>query len=100
MIAEDGSIEVVEVLAETSTALSEGEVLQLTTSNDVHTSEEDYLKVIDAKTAALFAAACRVGGIVAECDKSEKDEAGSSKGDKAKGKKKKQKSETSTDDEE
>ena len=73
MIAEDGSIEVVEVLADTSTALSEGEVLQLTASHDVDTSEETYLRVIDAKTAALFAAACKVGGIVADASKSDKD---------------------------
>ena len=73
MVAEDGSMDVVKVLAETSTALSEGEVMQLTTSNDLATSEEDYLQVIDAKTAALFAAACRVGGIVAESTKPEKD---------------------------
>jgi len=73
MIAEDGSIEVVELLADTSTALSEGEVLQLTASNNVDTSEETYLQVIDAKTAALFAAACKVGGIVAETSDTQKD---------------------------
>lgn len=73
MVAEDGSIEVVEVLADTSTALSEGEVLQLTATNNIDTSEETYLQVIDAKTAALFAAATRVGGIVAEASDLEKD---------------------------
>lgn len=73
MIAEDGSIEVVELLADTSTALSEGEVLQLTASSNVDTSEETYLQVIDAKTAALFAAACKVGGIVADSSETQKD---------------------------
>lgn len=73
MIAKDGSMEVVEVMANTSTALSEGEVLQLSAANNVDTSEETYLKVIDAKTAALFAAATRIGGIVAVASDSEKD---------------------------
>ena len=73
MIAQDGSMEVVEVMADTSTALSEGEVLQLTASHNVDTSEETYLQVIDAKTAALFAAACRIGGIVADATEPEKD---------------------------
>jgi len=41
-------------------------VLQLVTSNDTETSEQAYLDVIRCKTAALFAAACRVGAVVAE----------------------------------
>jgi len=41
-------------------------VMQLTTSNDTETSEAVYLKVVTAKTAALFAAACQLGAVVAE----------------------------------
>ncbi|NDH89011.1 MAG: hypothetical protein EBY61_10455, partial [Actinobacteria bacterium] len=45
--------------------IAEGEVAQLTTANDTTTSEEAYLYVIRSKTAALFAAACEVGGLIA-----------------------------------
>jgi len=62
----DGSLKILGVLANTSATLAEGEVMQLLTSNDTSTSEAAYLEVITAKTAALFAAACRLGAIVAE----------------------------------
>ena len=62
----DGSLKILEVLANTSATLAEGEVMQLLTSNDTSTSEAAYLEVITAKTAALFSAACQFGAIVAE----------------------------------
>ncbi|MFN3233132.1 MAG: polyprenyl synthetase family protein [Alphaproteobacteria bacterium] len=62
----DGALEVMRILSDTSAILAEGEVLQLTTSNDVSTSEDAYLQVVSAKTAALFAAACQLGAIVAD----------------------------------
>ena len=62
----DGSLRVLGILADTAATLAEGEVMQLTTSNDTETSESAYLKVITAKTAALFAAACQLGAVVAE----------------------------------
>jgi len=46
--------------------IAEGEVAQLITTNDTQTSESAYLDVIKAKTAQLFAAACRIGAVVAE----------------------------------
>ncbi len=61
----DGSLDVLQVLADASAVISEGEVMQLETANDITTSEEAYLAVIAAKTAALFSAACKVGGQVA-----------------------------------
>ena len=66
MSVADGSLRVLGILADTAATLAEGEVMQLTTSNDTETSEDAYLKVITAKTAALFAAACQLGAIVAE----------------------------------
>ena len=57
----DGSLRVLGILADTAATLAEGEVMQLTTSNDTETSEAAYLNVITAKTAALFAAACQLG---------------------------------------
>jgi octaprenyl-diphosphate synthase len=59
------------ILSSASAIIAEGEVLQLITSNDTATSEDAYLEVITAKTAALFAAACRVGAVVADRPKVE-----------------------------
>ncbi len=67
VMVEDGSLEVLRILAEASATIAEGEVLQLITQNDTATTEEQYLAVIEGKTAALFAAATEVGAIVAEC---------------------------------
>ncbi|MGH6932050.1 MAG: polyprenyl synthetase family protein, partial [Dongiaceae bacterium] len=64
LMVADGSLRVLEILARASAVIAEGEVLQLVTSNDTTTSEQAYLDVIRGKTAALFAAACRVGAVV------------------------------------
>lgn len=66
LMVEDGSLDVLRILSRASGVIAEGEVLQLTTSNDLATTEEAYLEVVGAKTAALFAAACQVAGVVAE----------------------------------
>ncbi len=66
LMVEDGSLDVLRVLAHASSVISEGEVLQLLTTNDSTTSEQTYLEVVSEKTAELFAAACRIGAIVAE----------------------------------
>ena len=73
LMVEDGSLEVLATLSRASAILAEGEVMQLLTSNDTSTTEGAYLDVIRSKTAQLFAAACRIGGIVA--DKSEEEKA-------------------------
>ncbi|MFV3076500.1 polyprenyl synthetase family protein [Niveispirillum fermenti] len=65
VMVEAGSLDVLRILSNASAVIAEGEVLQLTTSNDTETSEEAYLEVIRAKTAELFAAACRIGAVVA-----------------------------------
>jgi octaprenyl-diphosphate synthase len=66
LMVEDGSLEVLDILSRASAVIAEGEVLQLVTSNDLTTTEEDYLRVIESKTAALFAAASRIGGVLGE----------------------------------
>ncbi|MDA5194275.1 polyprenyl synthetase family protein [Govanella unica] len=66
LMVEDGSLKVLKILSRASAVIAEGEVLQLSTANDTGTTEDQYLEVISAKTAALFAAACRIGPIVAE----------------------------------
>jgi len=66
LMVADGSIDVLEILSGASATIAEGEVLQLVTSNDTTTTEAAYLAVIRAKTACLFAAACRIGAVVAD----------------------------------
>ncbi|HRJ67593.1 MAG TPA: polyprenyl synthetase family protein, partial [Alphaproteobacteria bacterium] len=66
LMVEDGSLEVLRILSNASAVIAEGEVLQLSTANNIDTTEADYMKVIGAKTAELFAAACEVGAIVAD----------------------------------
>jgi len=66
LMVEDGSLKVLKILSKASSVIAEGEVMQLLTSNNTETSEDTYLKVIDAKTAELFAAACEVSAAVAE----------------------------------
>ncbi len=65
LMVEDGSLTVLGILSGAAATIAEGEVLQLSTQNDLSTSEERYLQVIGGKTAALFAAACQVGAVVA-----------------------------------
>ncbi len=66
LMVEDGSLKVLKVLSHASAVIAEGEVEQLTAQRQIATGEEQYLEIIAAKTAALFAAACRVSPIVAE----------------------------------
>ena len=66
IMVQDGSLDVLKILSNASAVIAEGEVHQLLTTNDVATSEDTYLDIITAKTAALFSAACRIGAIVAE----------------------------------
>jgi octaprenyl-diphosphate synthase len=73
VMVEDGSLEVLRILANASAVIAEGEVMQLTTANDTETTENAYLEVIRAKTATLFAAACRVGAVVADRPRVEAD---------------------------
>ena len=66
LMVEDGSLRVLAVLSKASSVIAEGEVHQLITTNNVETSEAQYLEVVQAKTAELFAAASRLGAIVAD----------------------------------
>jgi len=65
LMVETGSLRVLDILANASATIAEGEVLQLTASQDLATTEETYLKVVRGKTAALFSAATEVGGVIA-----------------------------------
>lgn len=65
LMVESDSLRVLKILSKTSAVITEGEVLQLTTANDLSTTEDKYLEVITYKTAVLFAAACEISGVVA-----------------------------------
>jgi octaprenyl-diphosphate synthase len=66
LMVADGSLRILEILSRASSVIAEGEVLQLMTANDTQTSEASYLAVVQAKTAELFAAASRIGAVMAE----------------------------------
>jgi octaprenyl-diphosphate synthase len=66
LMVEDGSLKVLRILSNASAVIAEGEVNQLTAQRRVETDEDQYLDIIGAKTAALFAAACRIAAVVAE----------------------------------
>ena len=65
MMVEDGNLEILKLLSTTSAEISQGEVLQLQHKGEIDMLEETYLKIISAKTASLFAAATKVGSILA-----------------------------------
>lgn len=64
LMSRDGSLHVLRVLSDTSAIITEGEVQQLMAQQDITTTQAQYLSIISAKTAQLFAAACRVGAIL------------------------------------
>lgn len=73
LMVDDGSLDVLRILSNASAVIAEGEVLQLATTTNIDTTLEDYLKVIESKTAALFAAACEIGPIIAGLGKGEQE---------------------------
>ena len=73
LMVEDGSLKVLRILRRASSVIAEGEVIQLTAQRQVETSEDKYLEIIKAKTAALFAAACRIAAVVAEREEAVED---------------------------
>jgi len=76
MMVETGNMRVMQVLADATNVIAEGEVLQLLNCHDADVDVEDYLRVIRYKTAKLFEAAARVGGIVAGVDRDLEDRLG------------------------
>ena len=68
MMVEAGSMHVMEIMADATNTIAEGEVQQLINRHDPETSEQRYLQVIHNKTAKLFEAAARVGAVIAGQD--------------------------------
>ncbi|MGY2047171.1 polyprenyl synthetase family protein [Methylobacterium sp. JK268] len=71
MMVEVGSLRALDILSSAAAVIAEGEVMQLGAAKNTETTEDEYLAVIRAKTAELFAAACEVGPVLAERPKSE-----------------------------
>ncbi|MEM1344842.1 MAG: polyprenyl synthetase family protein [Pseudomonadota bacterium] len=65
LMVECGSLRVLDILSNAAAVIAEGEVLQLTTAHDLATDVARYEQVVRGKTAALFAAATEVGGVIA-----------------------------------
>jgi octaprenyl-diphosphate synthase len=70
MMVDVGSLDALDVLSTAASIIAEGEVMQLAAAKNLDTTEDEYLSVIKAKTAALFSAAGEVGPIVAGADRS------------------------------
>jgi octaprenyl-diphosphate synthase len=66
MMVDAGRMGIMRVMADTTNAIAEGEVLQLMNCGDPEVDEARYLRVIELKTARLFQAACRIGAMAAE----------------------------------
>ncbi len=73
MMVETGILEALRILSNAAAIIAEGEVLQLAAQNDVSTTEDAYMEVIDAKTAALFSAAAELGAVVAKRPREEQE---------------------------
>jgi octaprenyl-diphosphate synthase len=71
MMVEVGSLRALDILSSAAAVIAEGEVMQLGAAKNTETTEDEYLAVIRAKTAELFAAACEVGPVLAARPKSE-----------------------------
>ncbi len=71
LMVEVGNLHVLDILATASSVIAEGEILQLASTSQVDTSKSTYLKIVASKTAALFAAAARVGPVIAGRPESE-----------------------------
>lgn len=65
--------EIMEALSEATTSMTEGELFQLNKIADPEITEEDYIRIVSAKTGALISAACRIGGILGNVSKEKKD---------------------------
>jgi len=65
LMVETGSLRILDILANTSATIAEGEVLQLSAARNMETDESVYMRIVRGKTAALFSAAAGTGGVIA-----------------------------------
>jgi len=72
LMSRDGNNEILKTISQVTTALSEGEILEIVKTADVETTEKDYYEIIGNKTAVLFGAACEIGAILGNRTQSER----------------------------
>ena len=72
LMSRDGNNEILKTISQVTTALSEGEILEIVKTADVGTTEKDYYEIIGNKTAVLFGAACEIGAILGERSQGER----------------------------
>ena len=72
MMVEVGSLDALDILSNAAAVIAEGEVMQLAAAKNTNTTEDEYLAVIKAKTAALFSAAAEVGPAIGVRDRAER----------------------------
>ncbi len=68
MMVKTGSLECLNSLSGAAVTISEGEIMQLAAAKNTATTEDHYLKIVHAKTAALFESACEMGAMIANAD--------------------------------
>lgn len=67
LMAREGNDTILQIISAATTALSEGEILEIVKTADINTTEKEYFQIIGNKTAILFAAACEIGAILGNC---------------------------------
>jgi len=68
LMVADGSLDVLRILSDASAIISAGEVKQLAFTGNLSSTVDDYIDIAQSKTAALFAAACEIGPVIADKD--------------------------------
>jgi len=71
LMVECNNLEILKIMSESTGKLAEGEIFELVKTGDLQTSESEYFKIIEKKTAVLFAAAAKIGGILANRNRDE-----------------------------
>lgn len=66
MLVDVGSLQVLRILSNAAAVIAEGEVMQLSAAKNLATTEDEYLSIVNAKTAALFLGAAESGAALAE----------------------------------
>jgi len=73
LMVETKSLECLKNLSNASARIAEGEVMQLIASDNIKTTEDQYMKIIESKTAELFSTACVVGALISKSKEEEID---------------------------
>lgn len=66
ILVNQGSLKILRVITDAITTTTEGEIFEITKSNDLGTTHDEYLQIVNGKTAALIAAGCQAGGILGQ----------------------------------